>query len=372
MSPKNGMLEEFISDMEPFFYGKRMSLVDVGAFDGSVFDRFQKSKLKFREVHLFEPNPKTYDILTTKVTFWQTKHIYTHKLAMSSQKASLKMKLNNSMTTIVDTKPECLENYVTVSTLTLDSFVDSLYQNHISILKIDVEGHEMAVLEGGRKTFEKQFVDVVYIEAGLDIGNPQQTYYRKIDDFMTNFGYRIFKIYEQTNEWIDDSPALRRVNIAYISDKFSRHNPYKISKELFGIKAQFESFKSESNARVADLHSAVRRKEEELANFRHLIEEEGAKTALLLQHVEIIQSTNESQVVKIRSLQNKLEALSNTIEVQKATIKKLDLQLKPFLKPKFSHRLWAVLTSPRRLKSAVLRRYPKPLKFKLKKLLFLV
>ena len=53
-----------------------------------------------------------------------------------------------------------------------------------------------------------------------------------------NSGKILFRIYEQTNEWMQDSPLLRRCNVAYFSERFAESNPYRLSRELLQLRNQ--------------------------------------------------------------------------------------------------------------------------------------
>src|SRR5690606_38939738 len=110
----------------------------------------------------------------------------------------------------------------------LDQLIDLFTDHHINLLKIDVEGMELDVLEGARQLFKEQRVDVIYIEVGFNKDATQQTYFGLLDDFFQKLNYRVFKVYEQKNEWIQDSPLLRRCNFAYMSARYAAANPYKV------------------------------------------------------------------------------------------------------------------------------------------------
>jgi hypothetical protein len=47
-------------------------------------------------------------------------------------------------------------------------------------------------------------------------------------------------VFEQQYEWLEDSPFLRRWNMAYMSTKFADKHPYKLVKELFDLKRSKE------------------------------------------------------------------------------------------------------------------------------------
>src|SRR5690606_20619922 len=111
---------------------------------------------------------------------------------------------------------------------TLDSLVASAEIEHIHLLKIDIEGHELEMLLGARDSLSAEMVDIVYIEAGFNPDSAQQTYYRAVEDAFNQYGYKLFNIFEQKNEWMEDSPLLRRVNLAFMSARFAANSPYRV------------------------------------------------------------------------------------------------------------------------------------------------
>ena len=54
---------DFIKDIEPFVYRRRIVYVDVGAHRGAVYRDFARSGLGIREAHLIEPNPRSFALL---------------------------------------------------------------------------------------------------------------------------------------------------------------------------------------------------------------------------------------------------------------------------------------------------------------------
>src|SRR5690554_6114076 len=61
--PKKDPSTPFVKDMEPYFYGRHITYVDVGAYRGDVLETLVRSRIRVREAHLLEPNPQSFDRL---------------------------------------------------------------------------------------------------------------------------------------------------------------------------------------------------------------------------------------------------------------------------------------------------------------------
>jgi FkbM family methyltransferase len=82
---------------------------------------------------------------------------------------------------------------VNVQMTTLDEFCADQGLQHIEMLKLDVEGHELAVLAGAQTTLSANRVDVIQLEFGganLD----SRTYLRDLVDTLTTYGFRVGRI----------------------------------------------------------------------------------------------------------------------------------------------------------------------------------
>lgn len=96
--PKGG-LDEMIEDLKPFFNGRRLTYVDVGAYVGDVFAQLKRSKLKIREAHLFEPDPCSFELLVKNTSpLLKTGGLHHYSLAMGKQGRNSER--NSSMTKI--------------------------------------------------------------------------------------------------------------------------------------------------------------------------------------------------------------------------------------------------------------------------------
>ena len=232
----------FVKDIYPFFYGKKITYVDVGAFEGSVFLAFMRNGLAIREAHLFEPNNKSFKKLSENVSKAKTrKKLY--NLALLDEPGMVQFLSSGSMTKLLNNSS--VQNYSSESFVVhceiLDNLADIFTDRHIHLLKVDVEGSELAFLNGAKSLLQSQAIDVIYIEAGFSDGNTQQTNFEDIKSFLTHCDYHIFKFYEQKNQWINNSPLLRRANVAFMSKAFADANPLTVVHELFSLKAKYGS-----------------------------------------------------------------------------------------------------------------------------------
>jgi FkbM family methyltransferase len=244
----NADIDDMLADIRPFFAGKQITYVDIGAYVGEVFLKIIESKaIRIREAHLYEPNPKSFHKLKENIKDCKVNALHSYNFAISWQAGEQEFIEAGSMTKMTSLQLDATQatGVFNVKTYSLDDMASTFTDSRIDFLKIDVEGSELKVLEGAKKLLQNQQIDIIYIEAGLNRDGTQQTYLGSIDVLLQESGYRIFKIYEQKNEWMDDSPLLRRCNCIYMSAEFANVNPYKktievdnLKKEIFNLKQQ--------------------------------------------------------------------------------------------------------------------------------------
>ena len=190
---------DFIKDIEPFFYRRRIVYVDVGAHRGAVYQDFARSGLGIREAHLIEPNPRSFAVLEKAAeAIGGVRLVSCHPLALGAEPGRLRLRAADSMTKVLGaagdapapaaepaapaeagTDGELLERarpeLFEIEATTLDALSAGFERRHIGILKLDVEGYEPQVLAGARGLLADQAIDVIYVEAGIDPGNSQQS-----------------------------------------------------------------------------------------------------------------------------------------------------------------------------------------------------
>ena len=202
--------------------------------------------LRVREAHLYEPNPTSYQTLTARLESSKLPTLHAYHLAVGSGTETLHFNAAQSMTRVVEPEPGApqISNTFTAQSVCLDEQARLFTDQKINLLKIDVEGRELDVLTGASELLRAQRIDMIYIEVGFNGQGTQQTYFADIDRFLQDKGYRVFRIYEQMNEWTEDSPLLRRCNFAYMSERFARANPSKLTRRLQTLQEEIHRLKS--------------------------------------------------------------------------------------------------------------------------------
>lgn len=189
------LLKKFINKSNPLIF-------DVGASDGSSIHDFKKI-FPASIIHSFEPYPTAYSNLTN--TAKQYSDVYTHNLALSDNNLPSiffvnKSKATNSLLKPVVTnsfidKHAIPETQIEVKQNTLDNIVLEKNISFIDILKIDVQGGELKVLEGAQNTLSQKKVKYILTEIWFLAGYERQPLYHDIASYLSNFGFKPFGIY---------------------------------------------------------------------------------------------------------------------------------------------------------------------------------
>jgi FkbM family methyltransferase len=203
--------------MEPPFYNCIMNrddvrvVFDVGANIGDVTLAAVRS---FPNAHIysFEPVCATYQMLCENIRnyseritpcnfgfFNVSKRLDIHITSFHGASSLLDQSLNHKSvhSHIRETGTESIQVY------TLDSFMADKSIDRIDIMKIDVEGVELEVIEGGRETFKNK-VDNVFIELSFLRRNRESPYWVEICKSLYDLGFMLINVYDVAR-YVEDS-----------------------------------------------------------------------------------------------------------------------------------------------------------------------
>jgi FkbM family methyltransferase len=204
------------ADISEFFVGYKIDVIfDVGANVGQS----TKSYIRYfpnSTIYSFEPSSGSFQQLVKNTA--HLKNVFNYQIALGKGKGHMSSNDTSTMNQIVeqgDNAPD-LDNEL-INITTFDEFCNSNNISHISYLKIDTEGHDLDVLKGAEGSLNKNNIDIIEVEAGMNSENTRHVPFEDIKLYLESKGYYLFGIYEQTHEWPTNSPILRRSNPVFIS-----------------------------------------------------------------------------------------------------------------------------------------------------------
>lgn len=131
------------------------TVIDVGSNIGEMLLTFAKTVTPTGQVFGFEPDPANHAKCRRNISLNSCTHVTLESLALGRGKATLNLvcvdERNRGMNRIVQNE----DSGTRVRVLPLDQYVTEKRLERIDLIKIDVEGFEMCVLEGARQSLER-------------------------------------------------------------------------------------------------------------------------------------------------------------------------------------------------------------------------
>jgi FkbM family methyltransferase len=165
---------------------------DVGANSGQMSCLMARCAGSSGRVIAFEPHPEVHEDLVKNVALWQKPgyaDISTERIALSSENgtASLSVKPdfweNRGRSSLQNGNPSELN--VQVTTCKLDKFCESIPK--VGVMKVDVEGHELAVFHGAAAMLQSHAIRDIVFESN-------DAYPTDVTQYLEELGYQIFGI----------------------------------------------------------------------------------------------------------------------------------------------------------------------------------
>lgn len=218
LTPPHGLC--LCSDILRLAKGVPISTIfDVGANTGQSALHFRRH-FRSADIHCFEPSSANFRALRTNTK--ADRRIFCHSAALSDTCGSSFLDLNASPRMHrISHSPDPAKRQEIIATNTIDNLMEEWSISRIGLLKIDTEGHDMRVITGAQNALAKNQIDFVQAEVGMNTRNTVHTPARGLWKHLETLGYQVFGIYDQQNEWIIDSPLLRRCNIAFVSSRIA-------------------------------------------------------------------------------------------------------------------------------------------------------
>lgn len=169
---------------------------DVGANVGE-WTKYCLSVEPSLRMHLFEPSKPTFKKLASNS--WPS-NINLNCCGLGERSELLNLNIVddasglNSIYKRRGVKGVEMQSVEAIQIQTLDAYCEMNNIAYINLLKVDVEGHELAVFKGAQKMLSSRKVNVIQFEYGgcnLD----SRVYLLDIWEYLVSFGYKFYKIY---------------------------------------------------------------------------------------------------------------------------------------------------------------------------------
>jgi FkbM family methyltransferase len=177
-------------------------IFDVGAYVGEVAATY-KRLFPQSTIYCFEPFPDSFQKLNR---LCRDGSIKAHQIALSDKKGNTTFNINvdlscNSLLLPTESDFKCYsaksikDSEIQVETNTLDNFCTGAKISCIDILKLDVEGAEVKVLEGASRMLSKQAIKLIYSEVMFIPHYDGGCMFHELTAFLNRYGYTLFNLY---------------------------------------------------------------------------------------------------------------------------------------------------------------------------------
>lgn len=185
-----------------FLMNNDIHIFDIGANIGQSITRYREQYPNCT-ITSFEPNPAAFSILERN--WGGIPGIMLNRLALSnyigqasfyvthvSEVSSLLKPTERIMNLSVEHKYDY--ETVNVSTITLDHYCHESTINNIDILKLDVQGSELSVLQGAEKLLQAGMIKLIYSEITFAETYMNQTRFLDLVSYLCQLNYELWDI----------------------------------------------------------------------------------------------------------------------------------------------------------------------------------
>ena len=201
---------------EPFYHFRNLLdnsqpvVFDVGAYIGDTIEQF---KFSFPEsyIHAFEPFDESFSVLKNR--FQKTDKLFFNNIAVEnriSSNTNMYITQNKGSSSLLqptkdanefwEGNPLSTQKEVKVETTTIDSYCQKHNIETIDILKIDVQGSELKVLQGAALMIQERRVKLIFTEISIAPNYKGQSEIDEIIKFLRENKYKIFNFFKMKHK----------------------------------------------------------------------------------------------------------------------------------------------------------------------------
>lgn len=179
-------------------------IIHVGGHFGEEICEYVETGIQ--NIVIFEPLMSNFAILERNVCNLNA-NIQGHQVALGSTEGTVDMYVssNKGLSSSILKPKKHLTQYRDITFNVKESvelkILDSYNYKNYNFLNMDVQGYELEVLKGAKKTLE--YIDYVYCEVNRDEVYENNAYIQEIDDFLLEYNMKRVEVSWQGDTWGD-------------------------------------------------------------------------------------------------------------------------------------------------------------------------
>lgn len=178
-------------------------MLDIGGHVGEMTMEMASAFPKM-PVHAFEPTPTSFKTLTDRVS--KFKNVSTHQLALGAESGTASFFLNsnaqtNSLLDNTEGNTKFMpggtkhETQVDVDVVCLDDWMDTNAPGASLAAKVDIQGAELMLIKGGKKTFSDQVQSILFEVEYRDLYEGGATFFEIHDALTKDLDFVLAQVY---------------------------------------------------------------------------------------------------------------------------------------------------------------------------------
>lgn len=206
---------DFIADIKTHLSGLNIATIfDIGAHIGITALEFS-DRLPAAKVYAFEPSPRNFQRMSANLVGKPEIRRFQIGFGAHPERTKLFMDPDHPSMARLNAKEALPSEDVEIATI--DQFCSEHSITTIDILKIDTEGHEVAVLKGASGLLATRSIRLIKAECTVNPDNTYHTPFADLSALLYPVGYRLFAIYEQADDPRHPGPHLHRFDAAFMA-----------------------------------------------------------------------------------------------------------------------------------------------------------
>lgn len=212
----DGVGHDFIADVRSRLpHLDIRTIFDVGAHIGMTALEFS-DEFPQADVYAFEPHPGNFQRMRSNLIGKPDVRLF--QFGFGAEPSEVPFHFDREHPSMARVASHGEEVTDTIKLDTVDRFCAAKGIGKIDFMKIDVEGHELPVLEGARNMLAEGRISIIKLETAIDPDIPYHTQLWDLCEHLHPLDYRIFGFYDQwENTLSNDSAKLRRFDVAFAS-----------------------------------------------------------------------------------------------------------------------------------------------------------